>query len=77
MQFDLDPGTYDVYIAFDILNRENTWVHRSTGYLTDIPVEIARRTRLDGLINLGAGSERQVEIQGSAIEPDATASPGP
>lgn len=77
MEFDLDPGTYDVYIAFDIVNRENSWAHRSTGYLTDIPVEAARRTRLDGLVNIGAGSERQVEIQGSTIEPDATASPGP
>jgi len=63
MDFDLAPGTYDVYVAFDILNRENSWMHRSTGYLTDVPVETARRTRLDGLVNLGAGSERQVDIQ--------------
>jgi len=76
MDFDLDPGTYDIYLAFDILNRQNSWVHRSSGYLTDVPVEKARRTRLDGLINLGAGSERQVEIESSTIEPDTTATPG-
>jgi hypothetical protein len=76
MDFDLDPGTYDVYIAFDLLNREGGWVHRTTGYLTDVSVEAARATRLDGLINLAAGSDRQVELQGSMIEPDATASPG-
>jgi hypothetical protein len=76
MDFDLDPGTYDIYLAFDILNRENSWVHRSSGYLTDIPVEKARRTRLEGLVNLGAGFERQVEIQSSTIEPDTPPSPG-
>jgi len=76
MDFDLDPGTYDFYLAFDIVNRENSWMHRSSGYLTDIPVETARTTRLDGLVNLGAGSERQVEIESSTIEPDTAATPG-
>jgi hypothetical protein len=76
MDFDLDPGTYDIYLAFDVLNRQNSWAHRSSGYLTDVPVEKARRTRLDGLVNLGAGSERQVEIESSTIEPDAAATPG-
>ena len=75
MDFDLDPGTYDVYMAFDLLNRDNSWVHRTIGFLTDVPVEAARRTRLDGLVNLGGGSERRVEIQSSAIEPEVTASP--
>ncbi len=69
MDFDLEPGTYDVYIAFDLLNREGGWVHRMSGYLTDIQVEAARRTRLDGTINLG--SQRQVELEGSALEPEA------
>ncbi len=75
MDFDLDPGTYDIYLAFDIVSRENNWVHRSSGYLTDVPVETARTTRLDGLVNLGPGSERQVEIESSTIEPDAAATP--
>ena len=76
MDFDLDPGTYDVYLAFDILGRENNWAHRSTGYLTDVPVEAARTTRLDALVNIGAGSQRQVDIQGSTIETGTAASPG-
>jgi len=76
MDFDLDPGTYDIYLAFDVLSRQNSWAHRSSGYLTDVPVEKARRTRLDGLVNLGAGSERQVEIESSTIEPDTAATPG-
>jgi len=76
MDFDLDPGTYDIYLAFDVLSRQNSWAHRSSGYLTDVPVEKARRTRLDGLVNLGTGSERQVEIESSTIEPDTAATPG-
>ena len=75
MDFDLDPGSYDIYMAFDLLSRDNAWVHRTTGFLTDVPVEAGRRTRLDGLVNFRGGSERQVELQSSAIEPEATASP--
>src|SRR5207245_1815404 len=59
LDFDLEPGTYDVYIAFDLLNKEGGWVHRMNAFLTDIPVEAARHTRLDGTINLGAASQRQ------------------
>lgn len=73
MDFDVDAGTYDVYLAFDLLNREGAWVHRSTGYLTDIPVENARSTRLEGRVNLGPGSERHVDIESSSIEPEAAA----
>ena len=76
MEFDLDPGTYDIYAAFDLLKGDGTWVHRSTAYLTDIPVEAARRTRLDGLVNMGRGSDRQVEIMSFTLEPDS-GPPGP
>jgi len=76
MEFDLDPGTYDVYAAFDLMKGDGTWVHRTTGFLTDIPVEAARRTRLDGLINLGPGAERQVELVSFSLEPESTL-PGP
>lgn len=73
LDFDLDPGTYDVYIAFDLLNREGGWVHRMTGHLTDVPVEAARRTRLDGIVGVAAGAERQVELLSATIEPPAGA----
>jgi hypothetical protein len=76
MDFDLDAGTYDIYAAFDLLKGDGTWVHRSTGYLTDVTVEAARRTRLDGMINMGPGSDRQVEMLSSSVEPDPGA-PGP
>jgi len=69
-------GTYDVYAAFDLLKGDGTWVHRTTGFVTDVRVEAARRTRLDGLINMGPGSERHVEFLGSSLEPDP-GTPGP
>jgi hypothetical protein len=75
MDFDLEPGTYDVYMAFDVLSRDSSWVHRSVGYLTEIPIEAARRTRLDGTVNLAGGSERQVELVTSVLEAEAPASP--
>ena len=76
MSFDLDAGTYDVYAAFDLLKGDGTWVHRTTGYVTDVTVEAARRTRLDGRINMGPGSERHVEFLGSSLETDP-GMPGP
>jgi hypothetical protein len=76
MDFDLDPGTYDIYAAFDLVKGDGSWVHRTTGYLTDIPVEAARRTRLDGLVNMGRGTDRQVEFLSFTLEPDPDL-PGP
>jgi hypothetical protein len=76
MDFDLDPGTYDIYAAFDLVKGDGSWVHRTTGYLTDIPVEAARRTRLDGLVNMGRGSDRQLEIRSFTLEPGPDL-PGP
>ena len=77
MDFDLDAGTYDVYVAFDLMGRENGWVHRSTAYLTDIPIEAARRTRLEGLVNLAPGMDRQVELESASIEGESAPSPTP
>src|SRR5262245_30040373 len=74
--FDLDPGTYDVYAAFDLLNRDGGWVHRTTAYLTDVPVEEARHTRLESLVNIGPAAERQMELQAAIVEPDTAPSPG-
>jgi len=76
LDFDLEPGTYDVYIAFDLLNREGGWVHRMSSYLTDVPIEAARSTLLDGTINLSAGSERQVELESSTLQRETSPSAG-
>jgi hypothetical protein len=69
MEFDLQPGTYDVYLAFDLMNREGGWVHRSTAFLTDVPVEAPGRTRVDGRIHMGGGSQREVELRTAVLEP--------
>lgn len=68
MEFDLEPGTYDLYIAFDLLNRQGGWVHRSTAYLTDVPVKARARTRVDGRIHMAGGGEREVELFAAALE---------
>lgn len=76
MDFDLDPGTYDVYMAFDIMGREGGWVHRSMGHITDVPVEASRNTRLDGVINMASGADRQVDIDNATLEPASPAGDG-
>lgn len=60
--FDLRPGTYDVYVAFDIMNRSGNWVHRSTGYLTGIDVEAGVETVVDGVIDMRGGGQRTVDL---------------
>jgi len=75
--FDLEPGTYDVYMAFDLLLKSGAWTHRSIGYATDIPVRDAQVTRVDGRVEILAGGRRTVDIVGVApsAEPRATAAP--
>lgn len=71
--FDLDPGVYDVYLAFDLLNRSGGWVHRSTGYLTGIEVEEKRITRVDGVVNITPDKGRQVDLLSSVLLPQTEA----
>lgn len=74
--FDLDPGAYDVYMAFDILGRSGNWAHRSIGFLTDIVVEEGRQTRVDGRVDLVGGTRRDVDILSSVLLPAAEAGAG-
>lgn len=64
--FDLEPGTYDVYMAFDILLRSGGWTHRSIGFTTDVPVKAAEVTRVDGRVEMLAGGRRTVDLLGVA-----------
>ncbi len=75
LDFDLDAGVYDVYMAFDLMGKEGGWVHRSTGFLTDIAVADARRTLVEGVIDLQGGRQRRVALL-SASEPQATGAQG-
>jgi hypothetical protein len=73
MDFDLEPGTYDVYIAFDVMMRDGSWVHRTSGYLTEIPVRAERRTRVDGIVNLTSADRRDVDLLTSSLLPEGSA----
>ncbi len=75
-EFDLDPGTYDIYVAFDILGRSGSWAHRTIGFLTDIEVLADRTTRLGGSVNMFAGNRRDIDLQGATLLPAAEAAPG-
>jgi hypothetical protein len=74
--FDLAPGAYDVYMAFDILGRSGAWAHRSVGFLTDVVVEEGRQTRLEGMVDMIGGGRRQVELLSSSLLPGAEAGAG-
>jgi hypothetical protein len=65
LDFDLPPGTYDVYMAFDILLRSGNWTHRTVGFGTDIAVEAGRTTRVDARSNIGVGARRELGILGA------------
>lgn len=66
--FDLDRGTYDVYMAFDLLNRNGGWVHRMVDYITDVDVVAGRRTVVEGRVHQGGASAREVELLSATIE---------
>jgi hypothetical protein len=77
LDFDLSPGTYDVYVAFDLLNRQGGWTHRMTAYLTDIEVDEGRRTRLDGRLHLQDRDARVLELlSATLLSGTGEASPG-
>jgi hypothetical protein len=75
--FDVPPGTYDVYMAFDILLRSGNWTHRTIGFGTDIEVEAGRTTRVDARANIGAGARRELGILGSQLADSATPAAAP
>lgn len=71
IDFDIDPGTYDVYMAFDILLKSGSWVHRTIGFGTDIAVEAGRTTRIDARANMSAGARRELEILAAGFDDPA------
>jgi hypothetical protein len=71
--FDLDPGTYDIYLAFDILNRQGGWYHRTTDFLTDVAVEEGRGTLLEAR-PVFRGEDRSFNLQSPRLLPEGGAS---
>lgn len=77
--FDLDPGTYDVYVAFDVMSQGSTWVHRTADYLTDVPVEEDRQTHLKATATMSGPSGRDLSLLGASLQPSGqeTGAEGP
>jgi hypothetical protein len=74
--FDLDPGIYDIYMAFDILLRSGGWAHRSTGYETDVVVRTDATTQLDGVVNTMGGAVRDLRLSPASPDPEGSAPAG-
>ena len=76
IDFDLDPGIYDVYMAFDILLRSGAWAHRSIAFETDVVVRADATTRLDGVVNMSGGARRDVRLSPATPAPEGSAPAG-
>lgn len=70
--FDLAPGTYDVYLAFDILLRSGNWTHRSTAYATDVTISEGIGTRLQATAGMQSGGRRELVVGVPAPETPTT-----
>jgi hypothetical protein len=76
IEFDLDPGIYDIYMAFDILLRSGGWAHRSIAYETDVIVRPDASTRLEGYVNMSGGAKRDFHLATTSREPGGGAAAG-
>lgn len=68
--FDVAPGTYDVYLAFDILLRSGNWAHRTIAYATDVTITEGSATRLLATAGMQAAGRRELTL--GAPTPDAS-----
>jgi hypothetical protein len=66
--FDMMPGSYDVYAAFDIMDRQGRWVHRTVAFLEEVPVESDRRTLLEGVLNGAGRRRREMELLKATLQ---------
>jgi hypothetical protein len=76
IDFDLEPGIYDIYMAFDIMLRSGGWAHRSIAYETDVEVRADSTTRLDGLVNMSGGARRDLRLSPASPDPAGSAPAG-
>ena len=70
--FDLAPGTYDIYLAFDILLRSGNWTHRSIAFATDVTISEGGATRLQATAGMQAGGRRELLVGASLPEASTT-----
>jgi hypothetical protein len=76
LSFDVDPGTYDVYMAFDILLRSGGWSHRSVAFATDVVVAEGGAQHLAATVSVLAGGRRDVELKSVASSEPAAGAAG-
>lgn len=76
MEFDLDPGVYDLYAAFDVLLRSGNWTHRTTGYETDVSVETGRVTPQAMEAGMSPAGRRSLEFGAPAAPMPASGAGG-
>ena len=70
--FDLAPGTYDLYLAFDILLKSGNWTHRSIAFATDVTIDEGSATKLQATAGMQAGGRRELTVSGPVLEPVST-----
>ncbi len=77
-RFDLAAGVYDIYAAFDLMNRGGGWVHRTVAFIEEVPIETGQATLLEGVLDMRGLRRRNLEFvrattveAGSPDPPDA------
>ena len=77
-QFDLAAGIYDIYAAFDLMNRGGAWVHRTIAFIEEVPIETGQATLLESVLDMRGLRRRDLEFvratiaeAGSPDSPDA------
>jgi hypothetical protein len=73
MDFDVAPGTYDLYMAFDILLQSGSWAHRTIAYQTDVSIGEGNVTRLQAAANMRAGGRRELELSAPSQTAESSA----
>jgi hypothetical protein len=76
IDFDLAPGIYDIYMAFDIMLRSGAWAHRSVAFQTDVEIRADATTRLDGLVNMSGGAHRDLRLSPPTPDSEGSAPAG-
>jgi len=70
--FDVPPGTYDFYLAFDILLRSGNWTHRTIAFATDVTIFEGSTVRLQATAGMQPGGRRELLVGGPLPETSTT-----
>ncbi|MEE9292653.1 MAG: hypothetical protein V3U83_06955 [Acidobacteriota bacterium] len=68
-RFDLAAGVYDIYAAFDLMNRGGGWVHRTVAFIEEVPIETGQATLLEGVLDMRGLRRRNLEfVRATTVE---------